>query len=374
MDNNINEVSIELSHDCSLECSFCSSSAKHPSPIECELSTEKIYDLMKRGKEIGAKYLSLSGGEPMIHQDIMDIMEKGVSMGFKILLYTCGNVLDEGGDIRPFTEEEVKEIATLFGKDAWGSKVIFDLQGYNSIDVDSLMMKDGAFDNICETIKLFNKYKHGYHIEGHFVPMKKNWHNIIPTMDFLESIGVETLSFLRSVPQGRCDESMLLNKGEFIELQKIFEKLIQDCEIGRREMEIRLGHPVDFRFLLYPWRPITACRGGFSAPLIQPDGNVTMCPGWKDLQEFVAGNVNDKTFDDIWENSSFYQEFRWFITDGWGEMNNECSNCPWVSECKGGCLAQRIYELKNTIPLKVYKDMSFKDILINAPKDPLCFR
>ena len=94
-----------------------------------------------------------------------------------------------------------------------------------------------------------------------------------------------------------------------------------------------------------------------------------MCPGWKDLPEFCAGNIRENSLRDIWYNSEFYKTFRWFIKEGYRYVENECRDCPYLEKCKCGCTAQRLYELKKTVDTT---EISFKEALLTAPPDPMC--
>ena len=77
----IREVSLELTHNCSLDCKFCSSNARCVSKTGNENNIENILDydvvssIMCQGRyELGAYRISFSGGEPLLHPYFLKIL------------------------------------------------------------------------------------------------------------------------------------------------------------------------------------------------------------------------------------------------------------------------------------------------------------
>lgn len=356
----MNEVSIEITHDCALKCIYCSSSAEHPSPIG-ELSLDEVKSIIDEAKKCGAKEVSLSGGEPLLHPQIFEILKYAGDMGFKILLYTSGVIFNNSEECISVSEELWKRIKDFTRENII---VIFDLQGPNSEIVDRLMGVEGAFQIIEESIN--NAVKCGLECQAHMVPMVPNYKYIFSVADFAELKGLKKLSFLRFVPQGRGLEnvdSLLLSPKQFYELQFILLRLLNDEKLGRRKMSFRLGHPIDFLFLISTCQEIKPCRGGKDAPLVLPNGDVHMCPAWKNLKHLKAGNIREKSLSDIWENSSFYKKFRKFASDPKEKIRGKCKDCPYLIYCKAGCTAQRILYNGHDVP--------FPDCMYLSP-DPLC--
>jgi len=315
----------------------------------------------------GAKEFSVSGGEPLIRPQILNVLDYAKKLGYKILLYTGGNVFDKGELVTPITKDLAQSLAKRYGMaGSRGSnlKIIFNVQGPEEKLVAKLMGREDAFENLVRSIR--NCVDTGIWTEAHMVPMSINWKYIFETADMLEEMGVRKLSFLRFVPQGRGKDhpEYLLTKREFRDLQYMLLSLVHDNKLGRRKLQFRLGHPIDFTALIDPSRPFKVCRGGFSAPLVEPQGRCVMCPAWKNLESYAAGNIREQSIVDIWFKSKYYQEFRNFIIKGWKEMMGACKDCPYLAVCKGKCTAQRIY---------AYGKGRTLEEAIRVGPDPLCF-
>ena len=109
------------------------------------------------------------------------------------------------------------------------------------------------------------------------------------------------------------------------------------------------------------------CRGGLDAPLILPNGDVSMCPAWKNLTQFVVGNIYQKSMEDIW-NSNNFRLFREFIENDYKNINEPCKTCKYLRKCRGKCVAQRLLaqDLNG-------QQIDLADAMRNSP-DPMCFK
>lgn len=350
------EISIEITHDCALKCIFCSSSAEHPSPLG-ELSLDKIKSIIDESILCGADTISISGGEPLLHRDIYEILCYCKQYNLNILLYCSGLIFDKHENRISVSKSFWKSLFTLLGDNI---TVIFDVQSCQKENAEFLNDIEDSFELIIESIK--NAISVGLICETHIVPMKQNFKEIPSILEYCKSIGISKVSFLRFVPQGRgVDNLELLNlsEEEFLELQTILYEMKNKYD----ENFIRLGHPIDFLFCIDKKTEITPCRGGNDAPLVLPNGDVHMCPAWKQLKHLRAGNVFDNGLKEIWQESEFYIKFRELI-DKPDLIQGQCGACKQLDKCKGGCTAQRIllFEKLNIV---------FPDIMYLSP-DPYC--
>jgi len=79
---------------CNLTCKHCYSiSADKDFPGE--LSTEEVFTVMDDLKRYRVPVLILSGGEPLLRQDIFEIAARAKAMGFYTALSSNGTLIDE---------------------------------------------------------------------------------------------------------------------------------------------------------------------------------------------------------------------------------------------------------------------------------------
>lgn len=85
---------ITITNLCNLNCIYC----HHDGMVDSkdEMTADEIYEVAKIAKNIGVKKIRISGGEPLVRKDIVEIVEKIATLGFKdISLTTNGVLLDK---------------------------------------------------------------------------------------------------------------------------------------------------------------------------------------------------------------------------------------------------------------------------------------
>jgi len=356
--NTMKEISIEITHECPLECVYCSSEASSPSPIRNEISTSHIVNVLKDAIKLKAQIFSISGGEPLQREvTLKTIMDSARNLNYEIFLYTCGIQCKDGKLIE--IKGDLLNFLKTFTSDKF--KIIFNLQGHCKSIVEKINNKPNSFSIIEKSIK--NCVKNGIKCEIHFVPFRLNFKYIDEIIQYSKNLGIKQISFLRFVPQGRALKTPDLNLTEkqFFELQK---KL--DRSLNKKDISIRLGHPIDFLFTINPERKATSCPGSHEAPLIYPNGEVHLCPAWKNFKNIVAGNIKYESIIDIWQKSHYFQEFREFINHGYTKIKGPCSKCNFLDECKGKCTAQRMIA-----KFSKENEVKFPECLYVSP-DPMC--
>lgn len=348
------ELSLEVTHNCALECIFCSSSASHPS-MDGELPLLKVKELINDAFHLGAKTISISGGEPFLYDSLFEMLTFCQHLKLKVLLYTSGVIFDKNNH-RVFIDQTIWLKIKSSIDDI---TVIFDLQSNEKKIVEELNSVKDSFELIINSID--SAIKCGIRCECHIVPMKINNKNLFQFVSFCKNIGLSQVSFLRFVSQGRGadNESQLsLSSEEFLQLQYTLNHLKENFFNF-----IRIGHPIDFLFAINTESEITHCRGGFDAPLVLPNGNVHVCPAWKCFDNYVAGNIYKDKLVDIWNGSEYFVRFREIVNNP-EMLCGICYKCNYLDKCKGGCTAQRILALKKL-------NLPFPESMYASP-DPEC--
>lgn len=359
----MDELSIEITYACDMRCKHCSSSAGDRLPNE--MPTGRILEIIENSiKHCGTTSFSISGGEPLLHPDIFKIMDFAWGNGLQILLYTSGVLKSDKmyHGITPIMAKVFQKYADVDkSNERYGVttkdklKIIFGVHGANAKVHDEITQIKGSF--LCQQYAIKNCVDAGLYVACHFVPTKINFREIHSVVDYFDSIGAHEISLLRYVPQGRglnFNDDLMMSREEFRELQEIIIKEKQRA--NNRNIHFRPGIPIDFAFQCPGgWPKPKPCDGGKTKILVRPNGEVNVCPAWKNLPDYIAGNLMEQTVKDVWENSPTYKMFRNFVPT---DLKGKCATCEDRDECWGGCAAQRILK---------YGD-------INRGPDPLCPR
>ena len=82
---------ISITNRCNVKCFYCHHDGIVPQNYE--MSSNEMQRIVKVAKEIGIEKIRLSGGEPLIRDDIIDIVTKISSVGFRDISLTTNGVL-----------------------------------------------------------------------------------------------------------------------------------------------------------------------------------------------------------------------------------------------------------------------------------------
>jgi radical SAM protein with 4Fe4S-binding SPASM domain len=329
----LSELSVEITWQCLQDCVHCSSIAsKHSKEA---LTKDEIVSIARDFKNLGGERIELSGGEPLLHKNIAEILPILKSLGLEVNIFTCGAIV-RGTEY----ETPMHKMVQLL-KQNKVDKVVFSLHGANARTHDDIARSQDSFSHAVKFIRELVKEKRKVGI--HFVPMAMNFEEFRDLVEFAKGLGIHDVSVLRFVPQGRGRKnrkSLSLNKAEvarLVELLTIEEK--------RQDILVKAGSHLDFTFLL-DGAPPKQCNAGIGKCLIEANGNVLPCAVFKgmtdkDKNNFVAGNIRKNSLSDIWAHSEIFDKFRKFDPNS---LLGACKICDYLSICRGRCPAQRIYD------------------------------
>lgn len=293
----LSEISIEILQRCPNRCIYCSS---HSNPQATHLIPfEIIKNIIDDAKSLGCKTVCLSGGEPFLHPQILDIISYIAKLQLICYVYTSGIYMkDEVYSSLP--NEYIEAIRGMV------DKVIFNVEADSSALYDQIMGTDvGGFDMMKKSIS--DCVSSGLVVETHVVPMQVNFKHLKSIFDMCYQLGVSKVSILRLVLQGRALENLSLVKltGEDSrEVTKLI-KALKEAYKGK----VRIGLPYsDSNCRIY-------CKAATDKINVRYDGNVYPCEVFKDdLLNAKLGcepdNVWKDSFYDIYQNSSYLNVVR----------------------------------------------------------------
>src|SRR4030043_1080761 len=82
------QIHLRVTDRCNLRCSYCF--ANYPNRLFNEPSLDQVITLLKELKKAGTARITITGGEPLIRDDIMEIVKAANELNFLISLTTNG--------------------------------------------------------------------------------------------------------------------------------------------------------------------------------------------------------------------------------------------------------------------------------------------
>lgn len=324
----LKEVCLEITAKCPLNCLHCSGNCSINS-IE-QLSLSEIRQVLSDLSNLGCEVVEISGGEPLLHPDLVHIIECIKKHKIEPVLYTSGNMLSDSG--------KMADLGVGFAEKLYAAglrKIVFNLQSFRRKTHDNITMLAGSFRNVLQAIRSAKSL--GFWVGVHFVPMKLNYLDIEGLLSLCHELRVDEVGILRFVPQGRgyANKDLLeLSSKEF----RVLTTKLTDLTLSHKNPFLRIGRPIDFRCLISSVAIKPPCNAGISRCLIGPDGKVVPCPGFKQNSRFIAGNIKNESLVKIWNESPVFQKFRKF---DYTQIGEPCNDCKYLHQCRGGCIAQK---------------------------------
>ena len=92
-------VAWEVTRSCNLFCAHCRGSAG-PASYSGELTTHECFHLVDQILEVGRPIIILTGGEPLVRSDVLQIAKYAVSRGLRVVMGTNGTLITEEMDFK----------------------------------------------------------------------------------------------------------------------------------------------------------------------------------------------------------------------------------------------------------------------------------
>ncbi len=306
----------ELTYRCPLQCPYCSNPldyAQHKN----ELSTQQWCDVFDQARQMGAVQLGFSGGEPLVRQDLEQLVAHAHQQGFYTNLITSGMGLNE------------QRIAQL--KQAGLDHIQISFQASDPVVNDALAGSKHAFEQKYEMCRLVKQYD--YPMVLNFVIHRHNIDQIEQIIELCLELNADTVELAICQFYGWA----FLNRQGLLPTQEQLTHAEQVTNAYREKLR-QQNHPCKLIFVVpdyYEERP-KACMNGWGKIFftVTPDGTALPCHAARQLP-IAFPNVREQSLSEIWYKSTGFNHFR---GDAW--MPESCRSCPDKQRDFGGCRCQ----------------------------------
>ena len=137
--------------NCNLRCSYCDTKYSFINPIYTE---ESVDELVKYVKSTGVKNVTLTGGEPLIQNEIKELMIELSNIGNRIEIETNGSI-----NIAPYLNIPNVTFTLDYKLKGSGMEKYMDLTNYDLLrknDVIKFVVSD--YDDLEKTKEIIKKY------------------------------------------------------------------------------------------------------------------------------------------------------------------------------------------------------------------------
>ncbi|MDO4304624.1 MAG: radical SAM protein, partial [Bacillota bacterium] len=316
----------EVTMGCNMRCGHCGSSCAEP--LEDELNTEEALSLCDQIAELGLRWVTLSGGEPLTRKDIPLLVERLSDKGVAVNIITNGWLLE-------------REMAQKL-KESGISTVAISIDG--TPEIHDRIRRKGAFEHARKAFLTMKEL--GIQTGAVTTITKQNISILKELKEELIGMGVKSWQVQLGLPMGNMKErpDWILEPEQIRDIIDFCYGTAKEGRIGifpadcigyytKKELEIKR---ISYRSnMVSIW---DGCNAGIRGFGILQNGDILGCTSIRS-GEYIEGNIRKRSLREIWEDEGSFAWRRKMTKD---QLSGACKTCIYGSKCLGGCPNTRL--------------------------------
>lgn len=319
-----------VTRKCNLRCVHCYAHAD-PSPAPNELSTAEGKALIDSLAEFGCPVILFSGGEPLMREDLLELVAYSVEKGMRAVISTNGTL------ITARVATEMKSIGLSY--------VGISLDGLEAVN-DRFRGVRGAFGRAMDGIAACQEA--GIKVGLRFTINRRNASEIPAIFDLVEERRIPRICFYHLVYAGR-GSALMSEDLSHEETRRIVDLIIdRTAELhrnGKPTEVLTVDNHADGPYLylrmvregsprasqvLELLKMNEGNNSGRGIGCVSWDGSVHADQFWR---HYSFGNVRERPFGEIWTDLS--DPLMKKLKDKKRYVKGRCSTCRWLDVCGG---------------------------------------
>ena len=306
-------ISWNITLRCPLKCSHCYVDAGERE-ADGVLTTEEAFGAIDQICETGRPVVVLSGGEPLMREDVFAIARYGTDQGLRMVMGTSGVLIDQATAAR-LSEAGIQAVA-------------ISLDSASPAMHDAFRGVSGAWEKAVQAIGHCRDA--GIGVQINMSVLRPGFTDVESVVSLGTTLGVRDYQVFFPVPTGRAQDSEGCTSQEH-------ETLIREILLhySQGSVNIRPTCAPQFRRIAADlgihnpsWG--RGCIAGITYCRIYANGDVTPCP----YLPVRVGNIRVTPFPMIWNKSAIFAALR-----DPDMLTGTCGRCGYRSIC-GGCRAR----------------------------------
>ncbi|MCX7829550.1 MAG: radical SAM protein [Acidobacteria bacterium] len=266
----------ELTYNCNFACKFCynpvfrsgqDKDRKKSSANEHPLTVSEYSEIFEKLKKGGVLFLTLSGGEPLMHPHFFEILNEAKRRAFCTRIFTNGSLIDEE------CAKKLKENGVLC--------VEISIYGSDEKSYEETTGRGEDFEKVVNAVKFLQKEKLIVYLKCILTKVTEK------KMDEIQELSDRLGVILRWDPVISPSEEGFDYPLKYRASEDGLRKLLTESKfkVGTSPFERGEGESL--------------CTIGRVQATIDPYGNIHPCPQWKE----ILGNIRKDDIFEVWKNS-----------------------------------------------------------------------
>ena len=303
-----NVAALELTYRCNHRCLFCSCPWESDKTYKkAELKAEEWFSVIDALMENGVSAFTLTGGEPLMREDLMQIIEYILQKGASLNMISNGRKIDD--DFLDYIAK--KKISICI-----------------SIPGIETFVEHTGIDNVQHVLSLFEKTKiRGIQATANIAVTKKNLPELYENIAYALIKGADYILLNRFLPGGRGlqNQEYLLSKEETNRMLDIAEAVLSKANkyghVGTELPLCAIDHPDRYKHI----QVSNLCSAAKGFCVIDPSGYLKVCN---------HSPVRVCRYDEL---DTLEQNEYWIRFRSRNYLPEMCKDCDKKDRCDGGC-------------------------------------
>jgi SynChlorMet cassette radical SAM/SPASM protein ScmE len=320
-------VTLNITNRCNLACRYCAVAATKNAAGD--LSLAQWVEVIDELARIKVFQILISGGEPFLREDFLEILRRIVSHPMRVAVNSNGTRLTE--DVLAFLADSGRL-----------NFIQVSLDGAEAA-VHDVLRGQGAFAMLCKGIDRLVRHAIPFHF---FVVVNRlNFRHLEEIVRFALDAGARQVAFSTLLPLGRALQdldALMLSYAEQKQTEETLRRLrhkypqaVGGTLVQTIEWMDGIANLTGEKTAPVQANRISSCGGSVSECAIRPEGWVIPCDR---LWDYTVGNVRQSSFQDIWLHAEGFRKFRKRFAQRMDDFE-ECRGCLFTDICRGGCPA-----------------------------------
>ena len=325
------QIYFYLTEGCNCACRHCwlapkfdPDATRYPT-----LPVAQFEQVVAAAKPLGLQSVKLTGGEPLMHPHIDELLAIVEREGLGLVIETNGLRLDR----------EMAERIARCGQ----SMVSISMDGATAATHDAVRGVPSAFERAVAGIEALVEV--GLAPQLVFSVMRDNVGQVEPVVRLAEQLGVRLLKFNLIQPTERGvalhEAGAALSVAELLDLGRWVEGELA----ASTTVSLYYDWPRAFRALSKLAGPGGQAGCGIRGILgVLASGQYALCGIGESVPELLFGRVDEVPLAEVWQSSPTLLALREGLPD---RLSGVCGECLHKSGCLGACLAQNYYRKRD---------------------------
>jgi SynChlorMet cassette radical SAM/SPASM protein ScmF len=329
----LNTIYFYLTKGCNLRCRHCWIAPKFQGedPSYPSLAPDLFRSILEQAKPLGLSSLKFTGGEPLIHPQITELLDHVQTEGLSLSVETNGVACtpELAGKIKACKDPFVS--VSLDGSDAQTHEWVRGVKG--------------CFEATLAGIK--NLVDVGLPPQIIMTVMRRNVSQMDSMARLAESLGASSLKFNVLQPTARGAHMHESHGALSIEELLKLGRWVDNDLSKSTKLRLIFDQPMAFS----PLGKIYGSRGDgcgtcsvFGILGVLGDGAYALCGIGETVPEMVFGHAATNRLEEVWKHSPVLTEIREGMPKAFKGI---CGQCLMRSRCRGSCIAQNYYSNKD---------------------------